>query len=64
MFTFWRSEKRVQQLLRDYLAQVAASLTSLQEVFPACLEGSRVAPDGNLDNPVHKQESIADILHS
>jgi predicted phosphate transport protein (TIGR00153 family) len=62
MFNFWRSEKRVQQLLQDYLRQVAASLTSLQEVFPACLDGSHSTQKGVLDNPVHKQESIADDM--
>jgi len=62
MFNFWRSEKRVQQLLRDYLEQVGACLNSLQEVFPACLDGSRSAKDDALDNPVHKKESLADDL--
>lgn len=61
MFHLWRSEKRLQAKLEAYVAQVTRSLGSLKEVFPACLDGS-LARRGDLTNPVHALESVADDM--
>jgi len=61
MFGLWRSEKRVQELLDNYLRHVTGSLVSLKSVFPRCLDGTQARLE-DLQNPVHKLESVADDL--
>jgi predicted phosphate transport protein (TIGR00153 family) len=62
VFSFWRSEKRLQELLGRYLEQVDASLKSLESVFPTCLDGTSPLLQQDVANPVHKKESIADDI--
>lgn len=62
MFSFWRSEKRFQELLGRYLEQVEASLNSLESVFPACLDGTSPLLQHDVANPVHQKESVADDI--
>jgi predicted phosphate transport protein (TIGR00153 family) len=62
MFSFWRSEKRLHEMLAAYLQQVDASLRTLARLFPACLDGSSDILQGEMQNPVHKEESVADDL--
>jgi len=61
MFRLWRSEKRLQEKLEAYVAQVMQTLGSLKETFPSCLDGSR-SRRGDLSNPVHPLESRADDM--
>ena len=61
MFRLWRSEKRLQNKLETYVAQVMQSLGSLKETFPSCLDGSH-SQRGDLSNPVHPLESRADDM--
>lgn len=61
MFRLWRSEKRLQEQLEAYVAQVMQSLSSLKETFPSCLDGSH-AQRADLSNPVHPLESRADDM--
>src|SRR5262245_23907843 len=61
MFRLWRSEKRLQERLEAYLAQVTGSLSLLKATFPSCLDGS-LARRGDLANPVHALESAADDM--
>ena len=61
MFRLWRSEKRLQERLEAYLAQVTGSLSLLKATFPSCLDGS-LARRGDLTNPVHALESAADDM--
>ena len=61
MFRLWRSEKRLQEKLDAYVAQVMQALGSLKETFPSCLDGTR-ARLADLSNPVHPLESQADDM--
>lgn len=61
MFRLWRSEKRLEERLAAYLAQVMGSLNRLKETFPAGLDGT-YAREADLSNPVHEFESAADDL--
>lgn len=62
MFSFWRSEKKFQEMLAAYLQKVDASLRLLETLFPACLDGSSNILQGGMQNPVHKEESVADDI--
>ena len=62
MFSFWRSEKKFQEMLAAYLEKVDASLRLLETLFPACLDGSSDILQEGMKNPVHKEESVADDL--
>jgi predicted phosphate transport protein (TIGR00153 family) len=57
----WRTEKRLQEKLEAYLAQVMSSLGRLKDTFPQGLDGT-FARQSDLTNPVHELESVADDM--
>jgi predicted phosphate transport protein (TIGR00153 family) len=57
----WRTDKRLQEKLEAYLAQVMSSLGRLKEAFPRGLDGT-FARQTALENPVHEMESVADDM--